>query len=58
MIAPHIPNLLYRKFYFFSLLFIRMSGNNINFGDKKTKKGDFCKNKKVIKIDDIDINKI
>ena len=30
-----------------------MSGKNINFIDKKTKKIDFYKNKKIIKIDDI-----
>ena len=35
-----------------------MSGKNINFGDKKIKKSDFYKNKKVTKIDDIDVNKI
>ena len=35
-----------------------MSGRNVNFGDKKIKKSDFYKNKKVIKIDDIDINKL
>ena len=35
-----------------------MSGNNINFGDKKIKKSDFYKNKKVTNIDDIDANKI
>ena len=35
-----------------------MSGKNINFGDKKIKKSDFYKNKKVTNIDDIDANKI
>ena len=36
-----------------------MSGKNINFGDNNIKKSDFYKNKKVIKIDDIDdVNKI
>ena len=35
-----------------------MSGKNINFDNKKIKKSDFYKNKKVTKIDDIDINKI
>ena len=35
-----------------------MSGKNINFGDKIMKKSDFYKNKKVNKIDDIDVNKI
>ena len=37
---------------------IRTSGKNVNFGDKKLKKSDFYKNNKVIKIDDIDVNKI
>ena len=32
-----------------------MSGKNVNFEDKKIKKSDFYKNKKVTKIDDIDI---
>ena len=47
-----------KKIYFFSLQYIRMSVKNINFEDKKIKKGDFYKNKKVTKIDDIDVNKI
>ena len=35
-----------------------MSGKNINFDGKKMFKSDFYKNKKITKIDDIDINKI
>ena len=35
-----------------------MSGKNVNFGDKKVRKSDFYKNKKVIKIENIDVNKI
>ena len=35
-----------------------MSGKNINFEDKKTKKGESYKNKKINIIDDIDVNKI
>ena len=35
-----------------------MSRKNINFDDKKIKKSDFYKNKKVFQIDDIDVNKI
>ena len=35
-----------------------MSGKNINFDEKKNKKSDFYKNKKITKIDDIDANKI
>ena len=34
-----------------------MSGKNVNFGDKKIKKSDLYKNKKVTKIDDVDANK-
>ena len=35
-----------------------MSGKNINFDDKKIRKSDFYKNKKLNRIDDIDVNKI
>ena len=35
-----------------------MNGKNINFGDKEILKSNFYKNKKLIKIDDIDVNKI
>ena len=35
-----------------------MSKKNINFEDKKIKKSDFYKNKKINRIDDIDANKI
>ena len=35
-----------------------MSGKKINFEDKKIKKSDFYKNKKITKIDDIVVNKI
>ena len=35
-----------------------MSGKNVNFGDKEIKKSNFYKNKKVIKMDDINVNKI
>ena len=35
-----------------------MIGKNVNFGDTKIKKSYFYKNKKVTKIDGIDINKI
>ena len=58
LITPCIPKLLYKNFTFFSLQYIRMSGKNINIDDKKIKKSNFYKNKKVTKIDDIDVNKI
>ena len=35
-----------------------MSRKNINFDDKKIRKSDFYKNKKLNRIDDIDVNKI
>ena len=34
-----------------------MSGRNIIFGDKKINKSNFYKNKKLPKIDDLDVNK-
>ena len=47
-----------KKIYLLSLLYIRMSGKNINFDDKKNLKNEFYINKKVTSIDDIDVNKI
>ena len=35
-----------------------MKGKNINFEDKKIKKSEFYKNKKVFQIDNSDVNKI
>ena len=35
-----------------------MSGENINFNDKKIKKSTFCKNKTINNIEDIDVNNI
>ena len=35
-----------------------MSGKGVNFGDKKINESNFCKNKRLFMIDDIDINKI
>ena len=35
-----------------------MNGKNINFDNKKIKKTEFYKNKKIFNIDDIDANKI
>ena len=49
----------YKKFYFFfSLQYIKMSGKNINFNDKKIKKSAFYKNKTINNIEDIDVNNI
>ena len=44
-------------FTFFSQR-IRISGMDVNFSDKKKFKKNFYRNKKVVKIDDIDVNKI
>ena len=35
-----------------------MNGKIINFNDKKVKKNDFYKNKKIFQIEDIDVNNI
>ena len=35
-----------------------MSGKSINFNDKKIRKNDFYKNKKIKNIEDIDVNNI
>ena len=51
--------IIIKKVYFFSLLYIRMNGKNINFDNKNIKKSNFYnKNKKIFNIDDIDVNKI
>ena len=52
------PQINIKNFYFFSLSYIKMSENVINFGDKKINKKDFYNNKKQFDIKDIDINKI
>ena len=50
--------IIIRKILLFFYSFnIRMTGENVNFGDKKIKKLNFYKNEKVIKMDDIDVNK-
>ena len=53
------PKSLLKKFTFFFLLScIKMSSKSVNFGDRKIEKSDLYKNKKVIKIDDSDVNEI
>ena len=47
-----------KNFIFFSLQYIRMSGKNINFDNKKIKKSSFYKDKKINNIEDIDVNNI
>ena len=58
MITPHTPKSSQKKFLLFFSPRIRMSGKNVNIGDKKILKSDFYKNKKVTKLHNIDINKI
>ena len=43
---------------YFSLIHIRVSAKSINFDNKNIKKSDFYKNKKLFKLEDIDVNKI
>ena len=46
-------------FIFFSLRYVRMNGNRINFNNKNIKKSDFTiKTKKIFNIDDIAVNKM
>ena len=52
------PNYYKKIFYFFSSQSIRTTGNSINFDDKKIKKSDFYKNKKIFNINDFDVNNI
>ena len=48
----------YRKNFTFFSPGIRINEKYIIFGDKKVKKSDFYKKKKVIQIDDVDFHKI
>ena len=47
-----------KKIYLFLSEYIRMSGKNTNFNDKKLRKSNFYKNKKVNNIEDTDVNNI
>ena len=52
-------NIIIKKIYFFSLLYIRINKKSINFENKNIKKSDFYnKNKKIFNIDHINVNKI
>ena len=53
--STYIKIILKKILIFFSLR-IRMSKKNVNFDFKKIKKTYFYKSKKVVKIDDIDVN--
>ena len=59
MVTRRIPKIIinYCYMFYFFLQFIRMSGKNINFGDKKIKTSDFYKNKKALQIDYINVIK-
>ena len=41
------------KSWFFCIIYIRMSGKNINFDDKKMRRNIFYKNKAINNIEDI-----
>ena len=58
--TAHIPKIIIKKIYFLSWCSIRMSGNSINFNQKKMKISDFYKNKnkEIFNKDSIDVNKI
>ena len=58
MWSLHIHPNGYKKNFTFFLFSITISRKSVNFRDKKAKNCDFYKNKKVIKIDDVDFNKI
>ena len=57
MITVHIPKIIIKIFLLFSLMYIRMSGKSVSFDDKKIKRSDFYKNKKVFQIDNTEANK-
>ena len=52
------PQLLQKNYLHFFPPSMRMSRKSINFDDKKINKSKFHKNKKLFKIEDIDINNI
>ena len=59
IITAPMAKLLLFFFYFFALTYIKMSGKNINFDNKKIKtKTEINKNKKLFQIEDVDVNKI
>ena len=47
-----------KNVYIFFSFNVRMIGKTINFDVKKINKTNFYRNKKLFKIDDIDVNKI
>ena len=54
-----IPKIIIKLFFnFFCIIYIIMSGKNINFDDKKFRKSTFYKNKTINDIENIDVNNI
>ena len=50
--------IIIKQFFTFFSQSIRTSGKSLNFEDKEVNKSNFCKNKKLFKIEDININNI
>ena len=50
--------IIIKNFSFFSLQYIRMSGKNINFDDKKNQKKYLLQNKRIYSTDGTDVNNI
>ena len=57
-ITARMPKLLYFFFLTCFLQYRRISGKSIHFDDKKIKKIEFYKNRKLFQADDVDVNKI
>ena len=53
-----ISKIYYKKFLFFFFSIYENEQKEYKFNDKKIRKSDFYKNKKINKIDDIDVNNI
>ena len=56
MITLHIPKIIIKKIIYCFFVKYKNDKKPVNFGDKKNKKSDFYKHKKVAKIDDINAN--
>ena len=53
-----ISKIYYKKFLFFFFRIYENEWKEYKFNDKNIRKSDFYKNKKINKIDDIDVNNI
>ena len=59
IITACIPIIIIKKIFLFSLQYVRVNGKSINFNNKNiNKSGFYNKNKKIFKVNDIDVNKI